>query len=52
MRKNWSPGKHGLAAFFTDHPGLKKGLKIVDAKKPHVIDLADKLSKAWPGLDR
>ncbi len=44
VRENWSPAKHSLAAFFEKHK-LAKGqaIEVVDAKKPHVIDLADPL---------
>jgi hypothetical protein len=44
VRENWSPAKHGLAAFF-EKVKLAAGQKIdvVDAKKPHVIDLLDPL---------
>jgi hypothetical protein len=43
-REDWSPKDHSLEAFFQDHP-LKTGqtLQIVDAAKPHVIDLLDPL---------
>jgi hypothetical protein len=43
-RPVWSRAKHSLAAFFEKHP-LAAGQKIsiVDAKKPHVIDLLDPL---------
>jgi hypothetical protein len=44
-RKDWSPNVNSLEAFFQDHP-LKTGqkLEVVDAKKPHVIDLLDPLA--------
>jgi hypothetical protein len=44
VRENWSPKKHSLAAFF-DERGLAGGqeIRIVDAKKPHLIDLLDPL---------
>jgi hypothetical protein len=44
VRENWSPAKHSLAAFF-EKTKLAKGqkIRIVDAKKPHVIDLMDPL---------
>jgi hypothetical protein len=43
-REDWSGEKHGLAAFFKKTK-LAKGqkIKIVDVKKPHVIDLLDPL---------
>jgi hypothetical protein len=43
-RKNWSPPKQGLTAFFKTTK-LAKGQKIhvVGANKPHVIDLLDPL---------
>ena len=44
VRENWSPAKHGLAAFFAKVK-LAAGQKtdVVDAKKPHVIDLLEPL---------
>ncbi len=44
VREDWSPAKHGLAAFF-EKVKLAAGQKIdvVDAKKPHVIDLLEPL---------
>jgi hypothetical protein len=44
VRADWSAPKQSLAAFFDSHK-LTKGqkLSIVDAKKPHVIDLLDPL---------
>ena len=44
VRENWSPAKHSLAAFFAKVQ-LAAGQKIdiVDAKKPHVIDLLEPL---------
>ena len=44
VRENWSPAKHSLTAFF-EKTKLSAGQKIeiVDAKKPHVIDLLDPL---------
>jgi hypothetical protein len=43
-RPNWSQKKHSLTAFFVDI-GLAGGqtVKIVQDKKPHVIDLLDKV---------
>jgi hypothetical protein len=44
VRKNWSPARQGLVAFFKTHP-LAKGQKIhiVPPTEPHVIDLLDPL---------
>jgi len=50
VREKWSAEDHGLVAFFDAKPSLKKKLRIVDEKKPHVIDLADKLTDSWPAL--
>lgn len=43
-RKDWSPAKHRLAAFF-EKKKLARGQKVhvVDGNKPHVIDLLDPL---------
>jgi hypothetical protein len=41
VRKDWSPAKNGLAAFFDAHPKLAKKVRIVDGGKPHLIDLLD-----------
>jgi hypothetical protein len=44
VRENWSPAKHGLAAFFeTVKLAAGQKIDIVDAKKPHVIDLLEPL---------
>jgi hypothetical protein len=43
VRPNWSPKKHSLAAFFTDHNVFAKKVSIVDEGKSHVINLLDKL---------
>jgi beta-lactamase superfamily II metal-dependent hydrolase len=50
VREKWSPEDHGLVAFFDANPSLKQKLRIVDEKKPHVIDLAEKLTDSWPAL--
>jgi hypothetical protein len=41
VRENWSPVKNSLRAFFDAHDGLEDKVQIVDAKKPHLIDLLD-----------
>jgi beta-lactamase superfamily II metal-dependent hydrolase len=41
VREDWSPEKHGLTAFFKDNPEFARKVKIVDEKKPHMIDLLD-----------
>jgi hypothetical protein len=43
VRANWSPAKNSLQAFFDAHDGLEDKVQIVDAKKPHLIDLLDPL---------
>jgi hypothetical protein len=50
IRPDWSPDEHSLAAFFAAHAGLEAKLRIVQAGKAHIIDLADPLGGAWPGL--
>jgi beta-lactamase superfamily II metal-dependent hydrolase len=50
VREKWSPKKHGLAALFKANPDFAAKVRIVDAKKAHVIDLADPLRQAWPSL--
>ena len=50
VREKWSAEDHSLVAFFDANPLLKKKLRIVDEKKPHVIDLAEKLTDSWPAL--
>ena len=39
VREDWSPEKHGLVAFFKNNPKMAKKLSIVDANKPHLINL-------------
>lgn len=41
VRPNWSPAKHGLAALFKKNPRFAKKVRIVDKKKPHLINLLD-----------
>jgi hypothetical protein len=41
VREDWSPAEHSLTAFFKDNPKMAKKVKIVDDKKPHLIDLLD-----------
>lgn len=43
VRPNWSPKKHSLAAFFTDHKDFAKKVSIVEEDAPHVINLLDKI---------
>jgi len=50
VRDQWSAKDHGLVAFFNANPGFKKKLRIVDKAKPHIIDLGDPLTAAWPKL--
>jgi beta-lactamase superfamily II metal-dependent hydrolase len=42
-REDWSPEKHSLTKFFEAHPDLAGKVSIVEANKPHVIDLLDGL---------
>lgn len=41
--KSWSPKKQGLVAFFDANPKFAKKVSIVDEKKPHLINLLDKM---------
>jgi len=41
--KPWSPKKQGLVAFFDENPKFAKKVSIVDEKKPHLINLLDKI---------
>ena len=41
--KSWSAKKQSLAAFFEANPKFAKKVVIVDPKKPHLINLLDKL---------
>ena len=41
--KSWSPKKQGLVAFFDENPKFAKKVSIVDEKKPHLINLLDKI---------
>ena len=41
--KPWSPKKQGLVAFFDANPKFAKKIVIVDEKKPHLINLLDKI---------
>ena len=41
--KPWSPKKQGLVAFFDENPKLFKKVSIVNEKKPHLINLLDKM---------
>jgi hypothetical protein len=43
IRADWSPAKHGLATLFKKNPKFARKLEIVDGKKPHLIDLVDKV---------
>lgn len=43
VRADWSPKEHSLAAFFKDHGDFAKKVRIVDASKPHLIDLLEKV---------
>ncbi len=41
--KSWSPKKDGLVAFFAENPKFAKKVSIVDEKKPHLINLLEKI---------
>ena len=41
--KPWSPKKQGLVAFLEENKNFAKKIKIVGDKKPHLINLLDKL---------
>lgn len=41
--KSWSPKKEGLVAFFAENPKFAKKVSVVDEKKPHLINLLDKM---------
>lgn len=41
--KPWSPKKQGLVAFFDENPKFFKKVSIVNEKKPHLINLLDKI---------
>ena len=41
--KPWSAKKQGLVAFFDENPKFAKKISIVDLKKPHLINLLDKM---------
>jgi hypothetical protein len=43
VREDWSPKKHSLTAFFTDHNDFAKKVSVVEEGKPHVINLLDKI---------
>jgi hypothetical protein len=41
VRPEWSPAEHSLAAYLTSRPDMAARVRIVDASKPHLIDLLD-----------
>jgi hypothetical protein len=43
VRKDWSHAEHSLATFFQRNPKLAKKVKIVDERRPHIIDLLDRV---------
>jgi beta-lactamase superfamily II metal-dependent hydrolase len=43
VRPDWSPAENSLRAFFAGHEGLEVRVRIVDEKKPHLIDLLEPL---------
>lgn len=50
VRPDWSPARHGLAALLAQHPDLAERVRVVEADKPHLIDLAEPLGTVWPSL--
>jgi beta-lactamase superfamily II metal-dependent hydrolase len=44
VRPDWSPKKHSLAAFLTDHKAFARKVSIVEEGKPHVINLLETLA--------
>lgn len=44
LREDWSVEKHSLTAFFRNNPKMAAKLSVVEAKKPHLIDLLDPLN--------
>jgi len=43
VRENWSPKKHSLTAFFTEHKNFAKKVSSIKDGEPHVINLLDKV---------
>jgi hypothetical protein len=43
VRPDWSPGTHGLSAFFAANEDMAKKVRVVQEGEPHVIDLLDAL---------
>jgi beta-lactamase superfamily II metal-dependent hydrolase len=43
VREDWSPEKHSLTAFFENNKNLAKKLSILEASKPHLIDLLEEV---------
>jgi hypothetical protein len=41
VRPDWSPAEHSLTAFFASRPDMAARVRIVDAAKPHLIDLIE-----------
>jgi hypothetical protein len=41
VREDWSPDRHSVKSLFKDNPKFKRKVHIVDAGKPHLIDLLD-----------
>lgn len=46
VRPKWSHVKHSMSAFFDDNPEFAEKVRIVDADKPHLIDLLDEVGLA------
>jgi len=43
VREDWSPKKHSLTSFFAEHEDFAKKLSIVEAEKPHIINLLEEV---------
>jgi len=41
VREEWSPKEHSLGALFEANPKFARKVRILDPKKPHLIDLLD-----------
>jgi beta-lactamase superfamily II metal-dependent hydrolase len=41
VREDWSPAKHGLTDFFSEHADFARKVSVVEKNEPHVIDLLD-----------
>jgi len=44
VREDWSPDKHSLASFFASHKDFAQKVKIVEDKKPYIINLLEEVA--------